>query len=57
MEAGDASMLATVEVVVAVLVSVFLFDEAMTVGILAGILLSIGGIALMSSGASRQNKP
>lgn len=50
-------MLATVEAVVAVLVSVFLFDEAMTVGILAGILLIIGGIALMSSGASRQNKP
>lgn len=52
-EAGEASMLATVEAVVAVLVSVFLFDEAMTVGILAGILLIIGGIALMSGGPSR----
>lgn len=47
-EAGEASMLATMEAVVAVLVSVLLFDEPMTKWIFLGILLILGGIALMS---------
>lgn len=54
-EAGEASMLATMEAVVAVLVSVFLFGEAFTGWILLGIILIIGGIGIMSGVFQRRN--
>lgn len=47
-EAGEAAMLATMEAVVAALVSVFLFGEPMTGWIFLGILLIIGGICIMN---------
>lgn len=48
-ESGQASILATVEPVVAALVGIFIFREGVTAGKVAGILLILGSIVLMSA--------
>lgn len=54
-DAGEAAMLATMEPVVAALVSVFIFGEPMTGWILLGIVLIIGGICIMNYVPKRKN--
>lgn len=48
-ESGQASILATVEPVVAALVGIFIFREGVTAGKVVGILLILGSIVLMSA--------
>ena len=56
-EASEAAMLATMDAVTAVIISVFVFDELLTVWTVLGIVLIIGGICVMNLSAKQKPKP
>lgn len=56
MESGRASVLATVEPVVATLTGILLFGETLTVFNVLGILLVLGAVALLNLPASKKEK-
>ena len=49
LENGKASMISTVEPVVATLISVFIFGESFTINTALGILFIVGGICIMNA--------